>query len=236
MKLARYLPLEFRRKQLLRRTPAGPLRDYLATPFPDRKLDYREISYLATDLETTGLDVKQDHILSVGMVEIKGDPIGLNIDLGTAQHRIVSTPKTLPEASVVIHQLTDDLIADGEAITPVLIDVLRSLTGKVLLAHHAAIEIGFLRSACQRIFGAPLLAPVVDTLALAQQQLTRHNAVVGAGALRLAALREHYHLPRYKAHNALTDAIAAAELFLAQAAERSGNQGNLALNRLLLKI
>ena len=232
MSLARYLPLEWRRKQLLRRTPAGPLREYLTEPFPDSKLDYRDITYLAMDLETTGLDVKRDHILSIGTVEIKGD----TIDLSTAQHRIVSTSKTLPEASVVIHQLTDDRIAEGETITAVLVDVLRALTGKVLLAHHAAIEVGFLRSACLRIFGVELLVPVVDTLALAQQQLTRRNAIVSDGALRLAALREDYHLPRYKAHNALSDALAAAELFLAQAAERCGGGSGLQLKSLLVKL
>jgi len=232
MTLARYLPLEFRRKQLLQRTPAGPMRDYLAIPFPDSKLDYRQITYLAMDLETTGLDPKQDHILSIGSVDIKGD----TIDLSSARHRIVSTSQTLQEASVVIHALTDDRIAEGDAITLVLTEVLQILAGKVLLAHHAAIELGFLRSACQRIFGAELLVPVVDTLALAQRQMTRRNAVIAGGALRLAALREYYHLPRYKAHNALSDAVAAAELFLAQAAERCGNQKRLPLKNLLLKM
>jgi DNA polymerase-3 subunit epsilon len=232
MSLARYLPLEWRRQQLLRRTPPGPLHDYLAIPFADNKQDYRRVAYLALDLETSGLDPQQDHILSIGSVEVKHDAI----DLSTAHHRVVSSDQPLSEQSVVIHQLTDDRIAQGESITSVLTEVLQTLAGKVLLAHHAAIEVGFLRSACQRIFGGEFIAPVVDTLALAQQQITRRNKVVSHGALRLASLREHYHLPRYKAHNALSDAIAAAELFLAQAAERCGNQGELPLKRLLLKI
>ena len=106
MSLARYLPLEFRRKQLLRRTPAGPLREYLAIPFPDPAQNYNEVTYLAIDLETTGLDMTQDHILSVGSVEIKGD----HIDLSTACHCIVNTELSLSEESVIIHQLTDDLV------------------------------------------------------------------------------------------------------------------------------
>lgn len=232
MSLARYLPLEFRRKQLLRRTPAGPLHDYLAVPFPDPRQDYKQITYLAMDLETTGLDKNQDHILSVGSVEIKGD----HIDLSTACHCIVNTELSLSEESVIIHQLTDDLVAKGESITHVLTDVLHHLAGKVLLAHHASIEYGFLRTACQRVFGGDLLVPIVDTFALAQQQMARRNEVITSGVLRLGALRERYHLPRYKAHNALTDAIAAAELFLAQASERCGNQEGITLKRLLVKM
>ena len=232
MSLARYLPLEWRRQQLLRRTPAGPLHDYLAHPFPDRNQDYRRQTYLAIDLETSGLNSRQDHILSIGTVEIKGEVI----DLSSARHVIVSSDQTLSEASVAIHRLTDDVVAAGETITTALTDLLQRLAGKVLLAHHAAIEIGFLGSACQNIFAGELLVPVVDTLALAQQQIQRHDKVVGRGALRLAALREQYHLPRYQAHNALSDALAAAELFLAQAAERCGHQGNLPLKRLLAKM
>ena len=232
MSLLRYLPLEWRRARLLRRAPPGPLQDYLAHAFPDPDQDYRSQTYLAIDLETTGLNPAQDHILSIGTVEIRGDVI----DLGTARHDVVSTDRALSEASVAVHRLTDDIVAGGETITSVLTRLLQQLAGKVLLAHHAAIELGFLRNACQRVFNGDMLAPVVDTLALAKQQSERRNEIIGHGALRLAALREHYHLPRYQAHNALSDAIAAAELFLAQAAERCGNQQSLPLQRLLVKM
>jgi DNA polymerase-3 subunit epsilon len=232
MSLVRYLPLEWRRQHLLRHAPAGPLRAYLAQPFPDCTQDYRQLSYLAIDLETTGLDPKQDHILSIGTVEICNDAI----DLSTAHHVIVSSSRPLSEQSVALHRLTDDMVAQGEPIAQALTSLLKQLAGKVLLAHHAAIEIGFLRHACQRIFGADLLVPVVDTLRLAQQQIKRRNVIVSSGALRLAALREHYHLPRYTAHNALSDAVAAAELFLAQASERRGNETQLPLQRLLAKM
>ena len=42
------------------------------------------------------------------------------------------------------------------------------------------------------------------------------------GALRLATARAHLGLPRYSAHEALTDALACAELYLAQVARLSG--------------
>ena len=226
--LASLTSLEFRRKRLLARSPAGPLREFLSRPFADPHLDYRQACFLAMDLETTGLNSEQDHILSVGTVEIHGDAI----DLGTARHQLVHSSQPLPEESVVIHRITDDLSAQGDTIRHIVESLLEQLAGKVLLAHHARIETGFLRSACQRLFGGELLLPVVDTLRLAHRQLRQRNAVFSSEDLRLGALREHYHLPRYPAHNALSDAIAAGELFLAQAAERSGSRA-LPLKRLL---
>ena len=43
-----------------------------------------------------------------------------------------------------------------------------------------------------------------------------HPNLVGTDAYRLGAARQRYGLPEYRAHDALTDALAAAELFLAQ--------------------
>ena len=63
------------------------------------------------------------------------------------------------------------------------------------------------------------MARSIDTLRIAQRRFARHNQVLKTGDLRLFNLRRRYQLPQYKAHNALTDALAGAELFLALAAE-----------------
>ena len=59
------------------------------------------------------------------------------------------------------------------------------------------------------------MVPVIDTQALALRQLKRQHALIRNGDLRLFNLRNRYHLPVYKAHHALSDALATAELFLA---------------------
>ncbi len=213
--------LELRRRWYLKQVPPSPLRDYLATPFPSPAQDYRRVRYLALDLETTGLNRKTDHILSLGWVQLWGD----RIDLSTACHRLVYTPKAIPESSAVIHEITDDQAAAGEALGVVLAQLLRILAGKVLIAHHAAIEIGFLRRACRTCFGGDFIAPVIDTQRMAIRTLQRRQIAYRGEMLRLQALREQYHLPRYGAHHALNDALAAAELFLAQVAHKDGGRG-----------
>lgn len=85
--------------------------------------------------------------------------------------------------------------------------------------HHAQLELGFLNKICQNLYQQGFHLPIVDTEVLARRQLQRRGASIQSGALRLFNLRKRYHLPEYSAHQALSDAIATAELFLAQAAE-----------------
>lgn len=212
---------ELRRRWLLRGARPGPLREYLSVPCPSPRLDYRQATYLAVDLETTGLDPKRDEILSVGYVTLQGNAI----DLASARHRLVHTVRAIPEASAVIHQITDDQAARGEPLEAVLADFLADLAGKVMIAHHARVEQGFLSIACKRLFGCGLVVPIIDTQAIARRSFERRHQVFKGSDLRLHNLGERYNLPRNKAHNALSDALAAAELFLAQAAHADGGKG-----------
>ncbi|MBK1721121.1 exonuclease domain-containing protein [Thiocystis violacea] len=213
--------LDWRRRWHLHRAPPGPLRDYLEQPFPHRRTDYRAREYLAIDLETTGLDTRQDQILSVGYVTVRGNAI----DLSTARHRVVRIDRPIPEASAVIHQITDDQSAQGGELADVMTEVLAALAGKVMIAHHATIEQGFLSNACKTCWGRGLLMPIIDTQVLAYRTFERRQIPYQASDLRLFALASRYNLPRYGAHNALSDALTAAELFLAQAAYRDDGRG-----------
>lgn len=232
MWLDRFRSLQSQRKHQLQRTAAGPLHRFLSVPFPAPERDINDCHFMSIDLETSGLDSQHDHILSIGFVEIHHECV----DLATAQHWIIKSDAALQEENVVIHQLTDDVVAQGISLAEAMQNLLPLLAGKVLLAHHARIEQGFLSAACQHLYGGPLILPIADTLAIAQHQRLRQQEVMADGSLRLAALREHYGLPRYKAHHALIDAIATAELFLAQVAEKRGSESTLALKSMLSKI
>lgn len=218
--LSRLLSLERRRSKLARLAPAGPLRDFLSTPFPNRERDCREVDYVALDLETTGLNAQADAIVSVGMVSLHG----VRIDLATARHCIVRVDQGIPEKSVIIHRLTHDTVAQGQSLELVLGEILAHLAGKAMIAHHAHVEFSFLRAACAKVFHGDFLVPIVDTQHLARRWLERRDKPYTSSELRLFNLRARYNLPRYPAHNALSDALAAGELFAAQVAERDCNQ------------
>lgn len=206
-----------RRASALAAAPPGPLRDYLSAPFVDPGVLVDDLPLLALDVETTGLDVERDRVLAVGWVPVDGR----SIDLSGAGRHVLGVRMDVGQ-SATVHGLTDDAIAAGEVPIDVLLEILRVLRGRVLLAHHAAIEVGFLDAACRRVWGAHFTAPVVDTLALQRRVLASRvdaHPELHAGELRLWASRERYGLPRYRAHEPLTDALACAELYLAQTAE-----------------
>lgn len=213
--------LEWRRRWQLRRTAPGPLRDYFAHPFPAPEQDYRTVGYVAVDLETTGLDPHRDQILSLGWVVLDGP----RIDLGSARHQVVRVAGAIPAQTAIIHQITDDQAAAGQDLGATLPLLLAVLAGRVLIAHHAKVELGFLGHACQRLFGSGLLVRTIDTQVVARRLLDRRAASYRGSDLRLHRLAERFNLPRYNAHNALSDALTAAELFLAQAAYRDSGKG-----------
>lgn len=229
--LASLLSLNFRRKRILKQLQPGVMHSFYAVPFPAPGSNSRELDYVALDLETTGLDPQKDEILSIGLVSLHG----ANILLHSASHRLICPKCEIPEQSAVIHHITDDQAASGEPLQTVLTQLLPLLAGKVLIAHHARFEMQFLRRACERYFSTTFLMPVIDTQEIAKRALERRNLAYRPQELRLASLRERYGLPRYRLHNALSDAVAAAELFLAQLAQH-GTDTPVPLKNFLLKV
>lgn len=208
--------LNRQRKRLLKKGIAAPLADYLSDPLPKRSAPIENVEFLALDLETTGLDPAQDEILSLGMVPIVNEAIRL----AGARHYLISASKEIPEASAVIHGIREQDKAAGKPLEEVLPEVLAALKGRVLLAHHAAVELEFLSAACRSLYGGPLLVRTVDTLQLALA--SEKEPLLPEKPLQLASLRRRYGLPPYPLHHALSDALATAELFLALKAARFG--------------
>ena len=215
----------WQRRKLRGRTVAAPLLAYLDSPRPARTLDWRDGRYLALDLETTGGSAGQDDILSFGWLCLDGP----EIRLASARHRLVRPRRSLSEENVSIHRITDDRAAEGEPLRAVLADFLADLQGRVLIAHYSPTEVGFLNAACRACYGGRFRPLVIDTLILARRAAGGEKP----GSLRLAALRARHHLPRYPMHHALSDALAAAELFLAQA-EAASARGRTRLGDFLL--
>jgi len=214
---------EIQRKCLLKKVPNGALKDFLSVPFPNKNSLVNELTILSVDFETTGLNAINDKLLSVGFVEIVNQQIKLN----TSYHQIINTEKELDASNVIIHKITDKQKSQGKPLKVVVEKLLQALAGKVMLVHFARIEKQFLKQACLKLYGfyPPLL--IIDTLALAKRKLDQRDIAYDSSELTLSSLREKNGLPEHFAHNALNDAIATAELFLAQ-----DSHPNLALKAL----
>ncbi len=184
----------------------------LFSPSPE----WTDVVFWAVDLETEGLDPKRDEILSVGMVPVRGGVIRM----GEAFASLVRPEEGHAPAAGALgaHHLRPVDMLDAPPLASVLPEVAGRLAGNVLLLHHAAIEVGFFKRVFPRhglVWPSPT---VVDTVTLLRRWAQRRRLLgdphfdVG---LDLLAARRALGLPFYPPHDALTDATATAELFLA---------------------
>lgn len=188
---------------------------------PDDHTPLDQLRLLAVDLETTGLSPARDQVLAVGWVPVDG----VRIDLSGGRRHVVRHDD--PGEAVTIHGLTHDDLEEGRPLADVLAELRLALAGRVLLAHHAPFELAFLDAASRAVGEPPALPPTVCTLELQRRLLGRHGEI-GPGELRLWRARARHGLPVTAAHDALGDALACAELYLAQTAEL-GASGPLSL-------
>jgi DNA polymerase-3 subunit epsilon len=171
---------------------------------------------IAADLELTGLDASVNRIISIGWVLIDNG----RIQLGSTEHLLIATEQSVG-SSAAIHELMDSEIAEGITIEKGLERLFEAASGRLWVFHHAALDVAFLQKAC--VYWAGVAPPfvVLDTLQIELGLRKRRDLPVQQGDLQLGRLRSMYNLPRYTAHNAMTDAIATAELLLAMTARMS---------------
>ena len=195
----------------------GPLAQWYEEPALASSTPIARCDMLAVDVETTGFIAGGDHLLSIAWVGISD----LTVDLSVHGHRLVRQPHGTSGVghSATLHGITDDLLErDGLPIETILPEFLNVLGTRPLVAHFAKMELTFLGHHTQQLYGADFVPPVIDTLQLEHDILAKgFDVTIPSGQLRLLSARERYGLPWYPPHDALTDAIACAELFIAQA-------------------
>ena len=203
------------------RPSSAAARAYAEAPLPDGSTPWREATYTAIDFELTGLDPAVHEIISFAAVTVEGG----RVHLDDTRYRVVR-PRRMPNADTIrIHGLREADLAAAPPLDEVLDDLLEALTGRVLLAHVAPVETGFL-SAALSPRGLSLRNPVVDTANLAvelrrrrrQPPLSRgENADVAASSPGLSTLADSLGLPAHRPHHAQGDALTTAQVFLALA-------------------
>ncbi len=172
---------------------------------------WQQLRFLVLDLELTGLDPKLHEIVSIGWVPIIDQRICPH-EAGYVINREVSELAQSP----VFHGIDHAGLATGDSLQSALAELAGLMNKSVLVFHNAPMDLGFLRQAFKN--GDSVLRPeaVIDTLLMEKKRLARQGKEIAFDDLTLAACRARYGLPDYDGHNALTDALATAELLLAQ--------------------
>ncbi|MFH7565585.1 MULTISPECIES: 3'-5' exonuclease [Oceanimonas] len=187
-------------------------------PGPDTPL--ADVPFVALDFETTGLDARKDAIVSIGVV-----PFDLQrIYCRASAHWIVNPHRPMAGNTVAIHGITHSEIEEAPDLLQVLDELLNALAGRIVVVHYRRIEQIFFAAALKARLYEDIRFPVIDTMELETRfhprQLSLWSRLRGRKpvSIRLANSRERYNLPHYSPHHALTDALATAELLLAQIA------------------
>jgi DNA polymerase-3 subunit epsilon len=161
---------------------------------------------IVLDTETTGLDPYQGHrLVEIGCIELVN-----RIPSGQSFHRYLNPERDVPEEALAVHGLTAAFLKEQPLFCDIVDDLLAFIGDAPLVAHNAALDLGFLNAELERV--GKTLVPrerLVDTLLLARR---KHPA----GPNRLDDLCARYAIPnghRTK-HGALLDAHILAEVYL----------------------
>ena len=197
----------------------------------DLDSDWRTVDYCAIDVETTGLDLRRDEIISLGSTQIHEARITTSENF----YREVR-PGRLPSAdSMRVHGLRSIDLEKALSLEQIIPDFAAQITGRVVIAHAAWIERAFLQRHLRRT-GLAFSKPMIDTAALARAAGYAQEGNGREPSLEFLARR--LNLPAYAPHNALGDALTTAVVFLALATRLEGvllaaNSSTLSLRALL---
>src|SRR5690554_5794363 len=181
----------------------------------------KDVPMLALDFETTGLDVSKHGIVSVGCM-----PMSLQrIQTGASKFWVAKPRRPLLDESVIIHGITHSQIENAPDFLEHVPDILEEMAGRVMVVHYRGIERPFFNEALMNRIGEGIEFPVIDTMELEARlhrvqsgPIWRRFRGVKPVSIRLADSRKRYNLPWYRPHDAVIDALSAAELLQAQIA------------------
>ncbi|WP_299664559.1 exonuclease domain-containing protein [uncultured Psychromonas sp.] len=209
--------LQYQLKRLVKNSKLNALRDHYQYLLSQLDSPISDIKLLALDIEMTGLDSKKDQMVSIGVIPI----INAKIQPKLAQYKLIKIQGTVGQ-SAVIHGVLDRHLTNALPLQEVLQWLFEQCKDKVIVAHYASLDLQFLQQSLVGAQKQSFALFAIDTLLIDKKRELRKHQSLNTSSLRLNACRERYNLPIYNAHNALTDALACAELLLAQLSKMGG--------------
>ncbi len=145
------------------------------------------------DLETTGMTAAHERITEIGLIEV------VNGEFAGSWSQLVNPEKHIPPFIQSLTGISDEMVADAPTFEQLAPALFERLAGKLLIAHNARFDYGFLKSEFAR-FGLAYRARVLCTAKLSRKlypEHRRHN---------LDSLIERHGLACNARHRALGDA------------------------------
>jgi len=157
--------------------------------------------YIVFDIETTGLSSKTERITEIGAVRM------VNGEVQESFNILVNPGMPIPAKIVKLTGITDEMVADAPREQEAM-EEFYAFCGncRVLVAHNAGFDTGFIRAAAKRC-GLPYDFTSVDTVPLCR------SLYKGLKNYKLDTVAEYLKLPPFNHHRACDDAAVLAGIF-----------------------
>jgi len=157
--------------------------------------------YVIIDIETTGFNPKNDEIIEVGAVKVRGNEI-------TSIFQSLIKPKN-PISDYIsnLTGITNEMVIDASPEKEVLDSFISFVTDSVLIGHNVNFDINFLYDHCGEHLGHCFTNNFIDILGL-----LRNKAILFQNQ-DIMALCEKCAIRSTNAHRALSDCLATNDLF-----------------------
>jgi DNA polymerase-3 subunit epsilon len=169
--------------------------------------------WVALDCETTGLDVHNDQIISIGAVRIAGTRVVTSerLELLVRPSRPISTD------SVRVHGLRERDVAAGMDPDAAMMALMRFIGSRPLVGYYLEFDVAMIDRAIFPLLGMGLPQPKIEVSAMHYEYKSRQLPPYQHGGyidLRFATMMRELDLPLRDAHDALNDAVMAALAFI----------------------
>jgi len=170
-------------------------------------MDLRAAKFYAIDIETTGVNLGKDEIISFASVPI----VNLKILVGDTFYTLIK-PKSYDYKAMKYHGISKDNLMDAPVFEEVADIVLKVLDG-ILIGHTVEFDFTFLKTNFKAL-GVRFKRDLID-IAMVERWL-RLKRKTAENDLSLDGMIATYGLKQYYRHNAAADAFFAAQIFQIQ--------------------
>jgi len=216
----------FPRRVALAPDLAQSLDAWRALPEPDTHELLAQARWVVVDVESTGLDMRRDRLISIGAVAVQGEMISFadSFDIVLKQDAVS------PTANILVHGIGGTAQREGAPPAEALQRFLRYLGKSRLVAYHAAFDEAMIGHAMQAYLGFKFKRHALDLAYLAPALFP--EVLPNPRALDDWLVR--FGIRDFARHNALSDAYSTAQLLqvLLKQASLQGLQTCTQLHRL----
>lgn len=184
-----------------------------ALPAAELDIPISETRCVVVDVETTGLNLMQDRLISIGAVAV----VNGKIDFGDSFYVVLQQRAASEKGNILLHGIGTAAQLEGEPPAAALLDFLDYLGKSPLIAFHVTFDETMIRRALRQYLGLSFRHPWLD-LAYVMPGL---NPPLAQQFRALDDWIAHANIRIDVRHNALADALATAQLFQVACAQAS---------------